>query len=749
MSLRLCQLLCRFRRFHQSRAVGLLLSVVPAVSALAQSATALPTAPIRNVPETFFGTAVQDPYRDFENVKVPAVAAWMKAHSDAAHATLARIAGREAMRARLAQYDSATPARVVDVQRVSGAAGDLFFFQRRGAKDNQFKLYMKRGLNGAETLLFDPDQLRKRSGQAHAIDYYAASPDGSKVAIGVSAGGSEEARLRVQDTRTGRQLGPEISRADYGAVSWAPDGRELFFVRLQAMQPGMAQVERFQRSMVVALTPGDGEKGLRVVLQAGRDLDMPPTQNPALSVAPDGRVLALAIDGVRNEFAAWHSTLAAVRAGQPRWQKLFAFDDQISAVALQGERLFALSSKGAPRYQVISGKLDGFSAASAQVVVPQSAAVITAMATALDALYVEARDGNVKRLLRLPYADGAKAADVPLPVSGALTLAANRRADLPGVLIELQSWTRARQIYGVNADGRVVNTGLQPSGPFDAPGNLVATEVLVTSHDGVQVPLAIVHKDGIPLDGNNPTLLYGYAAYGMTEEPVFSSSRLAWLDAGGVFAVANPRGSGVFGRKWHEAGKEATKPNTWLDFIACAQYLVAQRWTQASKLGIWGGSAGGILVGRAMTARPELFAAAVAEVGALDMVRAETTQNGVPNIPEFGSRATQAGFEALLAMSSYHQVQGGVAYPAVLLTHGVNDPRVGVWNTTKMAARLKAVADGLNGGLAGKGRPVLMRLDYAGGHGIGASKAQQLDERADIYSFLLWQMGVAGYGLRP
>jgi len=726
---------------HRTRAMVVWLLAALSLSAWAQMSP-LPTASIRNVPETFFGTVVQDPYRDFENAKSPAVAAWMKAHGDAARATLARISGRETMRARLAQYDSATPAHVVDVQRTRG---ELFFFQRRGANDNPFKLYMKRGLTGAETLLFDPDLLRKKTGQPHAMDYFAASPDGSKVAIGVSAGGSEEARLRVLDTRSGRQLGPEISRADYGGVSWAPDGRELFFIRLQAMKPGMAQVERFQRSTVVALTPGDGETRLRTVLQAGRDLDMPPTQSPALSVSPDGRVLALTFDGVRNEFAAWHSTLAALRAGKPAWQKLFDFDDQISAVALQGDQLFALSSKGAPRYQVISGKLDGFTAATARVVVAQGANVITGMAAALDALYLETRQGNIKRLLRLPYADGAQATDVPLPVSGAMRLAASARADLPGVLIDLQSWIRARQIYGVNADGRVVNTGLQPSGPFDAPGNLVATEVLVRSHDGVRVPLSIIHKDGIQLDGNNPTLLYGYAAYGITEEPVFSSSRLAWLDAGGVYAVANPRGSGVFGRAWHEAGKEATKPNTWLDFIACAEYLIAQQWTQSSKLGIWGGSAGGILVGRAMTERPDLFAAVVSEVGALDMVRAETTPNGVPNIPEFGSRTTRPGFEALLAMSSYHQVKDGVVYPAVLLTHGVNDPRVEVWNSTKMAARLKAVA----AGLGDKGRPVLLRLDYAGGHGIGATKAQQLDERADIFSFLLWQMGVAGYGLRP
>jgi prolyl oligopeptidase len=204
-----------------------------------------------------------------------------------------------------------------------------------------------------------------------------------------------------------------------------------------------------------------------------------------------------------------------------------------------------------------------------------------------------------------------------------------------------------------------------------------------------------------------------------------------------VFAVANPRGSGVFGQDWHEAGKQANKPNSWKDFNAAAEFLIEQGWTSASRLAAVGGSAGGLLVGRAMTDRPELFAAVVPMVGALEMVRAETTPNGVPNIPEFGTRTNEPGFRALLEMSTYHQVRDGVAYPAVLLTHGVNDPRVEVWQTTKTAARLMAAT--------ASERPVLMRLNYESGHGIGSTRSQVFDERADMYAFMLWQMGVPGW----
>jgi prolyl oligopeptidase len=337
--------------------------------------------------------------------------------------------------------------------------------------------------------------------------------------------------------------------------------------------------------------------------------------------------------------------------------------------------------------------------------------------------------------MRLDYGD-TKPVEIKLPLLGSFSMSATR-ADLPGVLLDLQGWTQARQIYAVSPLGEVSNTGLQPSGPYDRPTDIVAVEVMVKSHDGAMVPMSIVHRKGVKLDGTNPVLLYGYASYGITEEPWFSYSRLVWMEAGGVFAVANPRGSGVFGRSWHEGGRQTTKPNTWKDFIACAEWLAREKWTQPSKIAIWGGSAGGILVGLAMTERPDLFGVVIPSVGSLDMVRAEITPNGVPNIPEFGTRANEAGFKSLLAMSTYHQIRDGAAYPAVLLTHGVNDPRVEVWHTTKTGARLLAASTSK--------RPVLMRLDYDAGHGIGNTKAQVFDEVADVYAFALWQLGVPAF----
>ena len=452
-------------------------------------------------------------------------------------------------------------------------------------------------------------------------------------------------------------------------------------------------------------------------------------------------------NGTQRELKAFVSPQNALLAGRPQWKKIIAASDEVTGLAYHGDVLYMVSHKGAPRSQVLALDLKKPDMAAARVVVAASDRVIVNIAAASDGLYVEARDGNVKKLFRQPYA-GGPAREVKLPIEGSFELvdsesgATATDARLPGAVIFLQGWTRAAQIYAVGADGSVKNTGLQPQGPYDAPTGVVATEVKVKAADGAMVPMSILHKKGVVLDGNNPTLLYGYASYGyasygVTEEPFFSSSRLAWLDAGGVYAIANPRGSSVYGEDWYRGGYQSTKPNTWNDFIACAEYLVAQKYTRPGRLGILGGSAGGILVGRAMTTRPDLFAAVVDAVGANDMLRAESTSNGVPNIPEFGSVKTEAGFRSLLAMSTYANIKPGTAYPAVLFTHGVNDPRVEVWESTKTAARMMTSTT--------SGKPVLLRLDYDAGHGIGNTKKQQLEERADMFAFLLWQMGVPGY----
>jgi prolyl oligopeptidase len=342
------------------------------------------------------------------------------------------------------------------------------------------------------------------------------------------------------------------------------------------------------------------------------------------------------------------------------------------------------------------------------------------------------------KVVRVAYGAGSKAEGIEAPAGEASVRPTAANTETDGVLVATSSWTRGGRLYAFDPATRALtDSGLQPRGKFDDVPGYESEEVRVTSHDGVEVPLSIVRKAGLKLDGSHPTLVSGYGAYGMVTSPNFRATSLAWLERGGVLAYAHVRGGGEFGNEWHHAGQKATKPNTWKDFIACCEYLVAKGYTSPAKLAGSGGSAGGILIGRAVTERPDLFAAALFQVGCLDMIRMETTTNGVPNIPEFGTVATEEGFRGLLAMSAYALVTDGVRYPGVLLTHGINDPRVEPWMSAKMTARLQAAT--------ASGRPVLFRVDYDAGHGIGSTKRQRQEMLADQWAFLLCQMGEPGF----
>jgi prolyl oligopeptidase len=459
------------------------------------------------------------------------------------------------------------------------------------------------------------------------------------------------------------------------------------------------------------------------------------TDFPSVVITPRSRyAIGKVKHGDANELSLYVAEVKTFKESATLWSKVCDVADEVSDFAVHGEDVYLRTAHGAPRYKVVRVSLERPDFAKAETVLPAGVAVIESVAAARDALYVSTLDGGLGKVVRVAYGAGPKAEGIETPAgeASAWPTAANTETD--GVLVATSSWTRGGRLYAFDPMTRTLtDTGLQPRGKFDDVPGYESEEVRVTSHDGVEVPLSIVHKAGITLDGSHPTLVSGYGAYGMVSSPHFSPTSLAWLERGGVLAYAHVRGGGEFGKEWHHAGQKATKPNTWKDFIACGEDLVRQGYTSPGKLAGSGGSAGGILIGRAVTERPDLFAAALFQVGCLDTIRMETTTNGVPNIPEFGTVATEEGFKGLLAMSAYHHVTDGVKYPAVLLTHGINDPRVEPWMSAKMTARLQAAT--------ASGRPVLFRVDYDAGHGIGSTKRQRQEMLADQWAFLLWQMG--------
>jgi prolyl oligopeptidase len=426
--------------------------------------------------------------------------------------------------------------------------------------------------------------------------------------------------------------------------------------------------------------------------------------------------------------------------------------DEVQQIAVAADGALILrSAKDAPRFKLLRWELpddpEKADLAQARPLLAHGDAVITDVDAARDALYIVRRQGVNATLWRLPNGVPEGSRDGPrepqpidLPVQGTVSVrAASPQHD--GVVLGLGSWTRAASDHllmaAADAPPRLMPLKLAQPGAHDAPPGLVSREVMVPSHDGVLVPASIVHREGLKLDGTNPTLLYGYGAYGIFQAPAFGARLLAWFEQGGVYVIAHVRGGGVFGDAWHRGGHKTSKFNTWRDGIAVAEWLIREGYTSPARLAVQGGSAGGIFVGRAATERPDLFAAAISNVGVLDMVRSETRANGVANVPEYGTVAREDEFRALLRASSYHALAEGTRYPAFLLAHGVNDIRVDVWQSSKFAAKAQA--------LKSQTRPVLMLLDFEAGHGSGSSRAQAQARLADQWAFLLWQFGVPGF----
>jgi prolyl oligopeptidase len=343
-------------------------------------------------------------------------------------------------------------------------------------------------------------------------------------------------------------------------------------------------------------------------------------------------------------------------------------------------------------------------------------------------------DGGVSGLRRLDHA--GRLTEIKLPFEGTLR-ALSAEATEPGALFSFTGWLTLGDIWKVDAHGTVSPTGLTPQPPIDVNA-YEAQRFFATARDGTKIPYTLIHRKGLKRDGRNPAWMLAYGSYGVSAyTPAFAGKTLALVDAGFIVGYANVRGGGEYGREWHKAGQLINKPNTWRDLIDVCDELCREKYTAPSRLAIGGGSAGGITVGRALEERPELFAAVIDRVGWSNPLRYVAEQEGYAEEPEWGAISEESGYRALKTIDSYQHVQDGVGYPAVLLTTGVTDPRVAPFHVAKMAARLQAATT--------SHRPILLRVDFDAGHGIGSTRTQQDQEAADTYAFLLWQTGAKGY----
>ena len=671
-----------------------------------------------------------DAFRFLENRSDPRAEEFFKRQAAFAAERLSTLPGRPEMLARIRALAEAG----TSVTRLKLTTRHVFYLRQSGAQANPV-LCMREGGGGVERVLLDPARFDAAGGKA-AIDWYEPAPDGRHVAYGVSLGGSEASVLHVLATDGPRDLAVEIDRARFNEeLAWHPDGRSFFYARIPAGTTGAranANVRLYRHVLgrdaardEIVFAPGVG--GAR---------DVPEYVYPSLHIPAESRhAYAIAREGVRREIAVHVTELRDLAQGKPQWRKVAGVSDEVLAIEGWKGDLYLLSKKGAPRHRVLRVAAGATSLAGAQVVLPEADVVVRSMGLARDALYLRTMEGGNDRLERVPIGllgRIKKAEFVRIPFDVSITELVTH-PETPGVLLLLQGWIDPPRVMQLDAkSGELRDTRVQPPSSIDFSA-MDEVRLYAPAHDGAKIPVTLVYAKATRLTGQNPTVITAYGAHGVTQSPVFDAARLAWLERGGVYAIAHVRGGGEYGAAWHEAGRGPAKSNTIQDLVSVAEYLVRYGFTNPAKLAIMGRGAGGIAVGGALVRRPDLFAAVVARAPLMDMVRFEQSAEGPSQVPEFGSAATPQGASALRAISAYHQVRNLAAYPAVLLTTGWNDARVEPWQPGKMAARLQAANP--------HGKPALLRIDFEGGHGPATARARRLEELADIYSFLLWQLG--------
>jgi prolyl oligopeptidase len=670
----------------------------------------------------YHGVKVVDDYRWLESWADPAVRRFSDEQNRRARSVLDGLPAAAPLRKRvgdLLRFPSA------DFGSIVRKRGTLFALKTDPPKQQPVLVALASPDDPASArAIVDPNVMDPKGGTA--VDFFVPSLDGKLVAVSLSKGGSESGDVHVYDVATGNPLPDVIPRVNGGtaggSVAWNQDGSGFYYTRYpREKERPREELGFFQQVWFHRLGTPAGFDAY------GLGQDFPKIAEISLRTSDDGLfVLASVANGDGGDYA--HYLLTPSRG----WTRVADFGDRVVGAEFGPDgSLYLLSRNGAPRGKVLRLAPGAANLASAATLLPEGPAVIHEVEPTASLLYVVEIEGGPTGL-RVLGLDGKERARVPVPPAASVGQVVRLEGDR--VLFSSESYLepRAWHLYDPS-DGKPVKTALRRASPADFSDCEVVSETGV-SKDGTRIPVYLLQRKNAPRDGSNPTLLTGYGGFGIAMTPNFSEARKAWVEQGGVWAVAILRGGGEFGETWHRAGNLVNKQNVFDDFVAAAQRLVDAKVTSPAKLAIEGGSNGGLLMGAALTEHPDLFKAVVAHVGIYDMLRVETTPNGAFNVTEYGTVKDPAQFRALYAYSPYHHVVDGTRYPDVLFLTGANDPRVDPYHSRKMAARLQAATGGTS--------RVLLRTSAGAGHGTGSALDATVSEVADAYAFLFDELGV-------
>lgn len=704
----------------------LILALIAGVAFAQTTRLAPPAAPIDVVTDDYHGTTVDDPYRWMESGKDPRWLPWLKAQAAHTDAVLGALPGRAAL-----LRDIQAMSGEVTAYRAVRRVGDTLFVERRDPGAEDTRLYVK-SARAPERLLLDPATVLDT---AQALDWWSISPNGKLMAVGLSERGTEASVLHVVDVATGKLRGTRIPATDFGRIAWLPDSSGFAYLRFVGEQ-GTPSYYLHNETRLHRLAGQDGTgKGDKLLLPRDKPpMPLQPQEFAHVSFGPESGFALLSVNDGRRESQLFVTDRVALVRGKPRWIQVAGYDAQVESYGVRGDQLWILTTKDAPngKLLVTSAKRPDLKTAK-RVPIPGNP-VIESMTLTRSGVLLTTVEGGQMGLWRASL--NAPARRIDLPKAGSVNVLSTVRGT-DEAYVTVGSWVNPPTVLLLNASDSLLSTGMDTRPPGHDPSRYEVRALFATARDGTRIPYTVISRTGRRASGPGPLLLEAYGAYGYAYLPMFQSGLMPLLDRGASYVVAHVRGGGEFGRDWHYGGRGPTKANTWNDAIAVAEALVRDQETTPHQMTLLGTSAGGVMVGQAVNLRPDLFAAAVANVGFMNPIRYVSEQNNT-DIPEWGGPITDAAtFKTMFDLDPYHHITAGTAYPATLIVTGLNDPRAASFHSAKYAARLAASTS--------SGKPVLLRIDFGAGHGMGSTRTQRDALWADIYSFVLWRAGVPAF----
>lgn len=686
-----------------------------------------PATPERPVVDDYFGTKVTDSYRWLEDMNSPEVQKWFKEESDFTNSIVKTIPGRDALFNRMKEIQALGG----DSYGIIRQLDQNYYYIKNTKGESIYKLYYRKGKNGAETLLIDPATIKKGG----AITTFTISPDNKKLAVTIAEDGAEVCDIKIMDieskTFLDDKLSPVWSEFNF---EFTPDSKAITYTQMVTSDNTSDDFLKNMKSLLHVIGTDPKTDKILASKENNPELGLLKEQFPHIMFSNDYAYIILDIGSTKNEEFSFYAPFSELSKAKINWKPLIKYEDGIVASQIMGDKLFFITHKNAPNYKLAYTSIKKPDFNNPTILVPESDKILRRLRKSKNFLYYNLSDGinqetfslNIKTL-------ETKLIPLPIGANGGYSISPRQNDEM---MFFNNSWITPSTDYDYNG----VTAKLEKSKEMTSNGSFpdfgkdyVVKEVEIPSHDGVMVPLSIIYPKNIKMDGSTPCYITGYGGYGISEYPYFVGPGLmTLLEQNTIVAFAHIRGGGEKGNKWHEDGMKAKKPNTWKDFIACSEYMIKEKYTSKEKLIGNGVSMGGVLIGRSITERPDLYKVALVEVGCTNTIRMETTPNGPNQIPEIGTLKNEEDVKHILEMDSQSKVKKGEKYPAVLIRTGINDPRVVPWEPGKFAAILQNYSSSQN--------PVLLHVNYANGHHSSDLDVTFGDE-ADMYAFALWQVG--------